>query len=1081
MKTIIYYSLFLTTVLFSSHIVAQGNVGIGTTTPDNSALLELQSTSKGILIPRMDSLQRESINNPATGLLVYETSSATFWTWNGITWQRLNLEDIIINKDGKTWVSVQDSNIIKMYADNKLALEMYNDQNGDTHFSSGSGILQNIFFGAEVGFANTGGTDNTIFGDYAFENNVSGSNNVAFGTKALNNNLGFFNIGIGSRSLENNMNGWRNIGLGFATLQFGDSLENNIAIGHEALRYSKTGSENIAIGGLAASQDTSGKYNIFIGGYAGYENNQDNNIGIGQNVLGSNKSTHNLGVGHYTLLKNTSGQNNTSYGNSSLRLNESGSNNVAIGKEALFNNTIGSANTAIGYQALLFNNNGSGNVAIGNEAGRTAQGSNKLYIENSDSPTPLIWGDFANDSVKIHGNLSIGDQYTFPTSDGLFGQFLETDGNGNLSWKHAAALQGIDELTDAKTDYVKGNVFLGFDSGVGGPSTGKNNIGLGVSSLYSNLTGESNLAIGNNALYKNTMGGSNVALGNNALYENTTGTTNVAVGNSTLNKNKEGHSNTALGSQAMGFSVSSRHCTAVGKYSLLNANGRENVALGFNSDRWNENGDYNTIVGTSAGSGTSTFSRTGAVYIGYKAGSKDTTDNKLYIENSDSVTPLIWGDFANDSIKVYGNLSIGDEYSFPPSDGQYDQVLRTDGIGNLSWYDAPIVDELDDLIDAKSDLFNLNLFIGWGSGYNLPSAGKGNLALGFSSLVNNSLGDANVAVGNNTLLENTSGFLNVAVGNKALNKNTTGYTNVALGYSVLEESINGHNNTVMGSEAMSNSITPTFNTAVGGSALSNSNGQNNVALGYNVGYWNTNGDYNTIIGSNAGSGVSAFSGSGAVYLGYKAGSMDTTDNKLYIENSDSTSPLIWGDFSTDSLNFNGKVRVNCTASSHDFVNTEINNEPILRASTPNYGYLGSSVHPFFKTYSNYFYAGDVANYLTYSDRRLKENIQSLRSSKDKFLALRPVQYDIKKSYYLEGRTTTHKEEIDRTNQMGFIAQEVETLFPGLVKTDENTGLKSMSYQGLVPILVDVVQKQEKQIQDLSSKVNQLIQLLEKND
>src|SRR4051812_33828596 len=64
---------------------AQGNAGIGTTSPDASALLDLTSTSRGLLIPRMTEAQKNAIASPATGLLIYETDNATTGTYAGQT------------------------------------------------------------------------------------------------------------------------------------------------------------------------------------------------------------------------------------------------------------------------------------------------------------------------------------------------------------------------------------------------------------------------------------------------------------------------------------------------------------------------------------------------------------------------------------------------------------------------------------------------------------------------------------------------------------------------------------------------------------------------------------------------------------------------------------------------------------------------------------------------------------------------------------------------------------------------------------------------------------------------------------
>lgn len=66
-------------------------VGIGTTTPHNSSLLDITDTSKGFLIPRLTLAQRNAIAAPATGLLIYQTdNSAGFYYFNGTIWVSLS-------------------------------------------------------------------------------------------------------------------------------------------------------------------------------------------------------------------------------------------------------------------------------------------------------------------------------------------------------------------------------------------------------------------------------------------------------------------------------------------------------------------------------------------------------------------------------------------------------------------------------------------------------------------------------------------------------------------------------------------------------------------------------------------------------------------------------------------------------------------------------------------------------------------------------------------------------------------------------------------------------------------------------
>ncbi|MBF9140237.1 tail fiber domain-containing protein [Hymenobacter properus] len=63
-----------------------GTVGIGTTTPAASAMLDVTSTTKGFLPPRLSLVQRDAIASPAAGLTVYNTSTNKLNTWNGTSW-----------------------------------------------------------------------------------------------------------------------------------------------------------------------------------------------------------------------------------------------------------------------------------------------------------------------------------------------------------------------------------------------------------------------------------------------------------------------------------------------------------------------------------------------------------------------------------------------------------------------------------------------------------------------------------------------------------------------------------------------------------------------------------------------------------------------------------------------------------------------------------------------------------------------------------------------------------------------------------------------------------------------------------
>lgn len=75
-------------VLFAS-LTLSAQVGIGTTNPDASSLLEVQSTTKGLLTSRMTTAQRTAISSPANGLLVYDTDESAFYYYESASWSRL--------------------------------------------------------------------------------------------------------------------------------------------------------------------------------------------------------------------------------------------------------------------------------------------------------------------------------------------------------------------------------------------------------------------------------------------------------------------------------------------------------------------------------------------------------------------------------------------------------------------------------------------------------------------------------------------------------------------------------------------------------------------------------------------------------------------------------------------------------------------------------------------------------------------------------------------------------------------------------------------------------------------------------
>lgn len=84
--------IFIFAALLSCYFSqAQQNVGIGTTSPNSSAVLDISSKTKGLLIPRMNTQERTDIISPANGLMVYDTDTNSLWYYKSNAWTNLGV------------------------------------------------------------------------------------------------------------------------------------------------------------------------------------------------------------------------------------------------------------------------------------------------------------------------------------------------------------------------------------------------------------------------------------------------------------------------------------------------------------------------------------------------------------------------------------------------------------------------------------------------------------------------------------------------------------------------------------------------------------------------------------------------------------------------------------------------------------------------------------------------------------------------------------------------------------------------------------------------------------------------------
>lgn len=242
--------------------------------PDPNAILDLKSGNKGLLIPRMSSTARMAIPN-TVGLLVYDTSTSSFWYNTGLTW---------INLPGyKTTIGMPPSGPLKGTNDSAGQLPGGNTAVGlDAMLQSTSGVNNTA-----LGYAalyNNAGDSNTAIGVHTLYFNTGGHDNAAIGAGALYyNSNGYGNVAAGTSALTNNTTGNMNTGMGFVS-QFNTSTGGaNTSIGSNSMWTNTTGTGNTAIG-AGSDVGTSNLTNATAIGY-GAVVNASNKIRLGNSAV----------------------------------------------------------------------------------------------------------------------------------------------------------------------------------------------------------------------------------------------------------------------------------------------------------------------------------------------------------------------------------------------------------------------------------------------------------------------------------------------------------------------------------------------------------------------------------------------------------------------------------------------------------------------------------------------------------------------------------------------------------------------------------------------------------------------------
>jgi hypothetical protein len=388
-----------------------------------------------------------------------------------------------------------------------------------------------------------------------------------------------------------------------------------------------------------------------------------------------------------------------------------------------------------------------------------------------------------------------------------------------------------------------------------------------------------------------------------------------------------------------------------------------------------------------------------------------------------------------------------------------------------------------DIISIQGTEDTTNTFYGLYAGSN--STGTYNSFFGRGAGKNSTAG-TNTFMGYFAGRTNTSGYGNTFMGYYSGYSNTSGFNNIFIGYRAGRFNTTGYSNTFLGIEAGTNNTDGYYNTFLGYNAgYSNTSGFQNTFIGRRAGYSNVTANANTFLGYNAG--YSNTFGSSNVFIGNQAGFNETGSSRLYIDNSSTSSPLIWGNFSSNILTVHGKLGVGTKSPAYQMeVETTGENAILLidRTDGATTGFSASgdkcafgtlSNHPLWMVINGAFSAifhtdGSLemmngawctaaGKWQDASSRELKENIQSLtvEEAEDALEGLEPVRFN-------------YKADAD-DESLGFIAEDV----PELVASKDR---KSMSAMDVVAVLTKVLQEQQKLVEDQQKAIDELQEQVE---
>ena len=664
------------------------------------------------------------------------------------------------------------------------------------------------------------------------------------------------------------------------------------------------------------------------------------------------------------------------------------------------------------------------------------------------------------------------------------------------------------------------NTFIGQGAGAANTTT-SNNTYLGTGAGQSNATGSQNVYVGRLAGANGTSGSDNILIGNGAGLLNTANN-NVMIGSFAGNGNTTGGGNTFMGSSAGSATSTGGQNTFIGTGAgSTNSTGTQNTLIG-NGAAVNANNLINaTAIGRASRvdvndglvlgsvSGINSATSTSLVGIGTTAplerlhvvGNIRMVDGNQAagkVLTTDANGTATWQNASNNAWGLTGNSGLNASTNFMGTSDDVDVVFKRNGI-----------------LAGKIASSNTSLGV---SAASAITTGVNNNAIGNLALGANTSGNDNNAFGTGALSVNVGGIRNSAFGSFALDNavgdaqnsafgafvlgnNNGGDSNSGLGYNALNANSTGSNNTAMGVDALLINTTGTNNTAVGFNALATINqGSNNTGIGVDtattstlisnataIGYKAIVGGSNCVVLGSI-NGVNGATSSVNVGIGTisPATALEVVDGNAITSSTgegninvmtngpqaiDAGGSITLGGTSTDAGTtfrtfgtIEGRKANSTTASNLGYLifktNSGVLGERMRITSSGDVGIGTAAPGGQFELSLNEGRKPTSNTWTIPSDARLKNVNGIYEKGLAEILQLKPIRYNYKNT----DKRTFDPKVLDK-EAYGFLAQEVQPLFPEAVGTDPDGYLNF----DLHPILIASVNA----LKELDSKNKEL--------